>query len=164
MLPVITPSTLPSKESIHGDKFQAVMTRLAPHMGLKQLGCTYMMVESGKTSFPFHHHENSDEMFVILEGEGVYRYGDERIPFKAGDILGAPHGVYGKAHQILNTGASVLKNLSISTMPDYDICTYPDSGKVGIFAGERQLGGGLTSMPFTYMGLLKDNKDYWEGE
>ena len=39
------------------------------------------------------------------------------------------------AHQILNTSDEPLRYLCLSTMVEPDILIYPDSGKVGLFAG-----------------------------
>ena len=74
-------------------------------------------------------------MFVILEGQGDYRFGESRYRVEAGDVLGAPRGGPEFAHQLINTGAGALKYLAISSVSDADVCEYPDSGKFG--AGSR---------------------------
>jgi uncharacterized cupin superfamily protein len=162
--PILSLDTLQLKHAGHEDKFSAQMGRVATQLGLKNIGAMLMVVQPNEKAFPFHHHHVNDEMFIILEGEGTYRYGDESLPFKAGDVLGAPSGVDGKAHQIINTGKIILKYLSISTQINMDIVEYPDSGKFGAFAGERENGKGLLSMPFAHMSSLKEKLDYWEGE
>ena len=42
-----------------------------------------------------------DECYVILEGEGRFRMGDETVPFWAGDFLFVPAGV---PHRFLDFG------------------------------------------------------------
>ena len=43
-------------------------------------------------------------MFVILEGEGIYRFGSKSYTVMAGDVLGAPRGGVEYAHKLTNTG------------------------------------------------------------
>ena len=87
------------------------------------------VVEPGKKAFPFHAHHVTQELFVILEGEGTYRFGDESYPVKAGDVCAAPTGGPEVAHQIVNTGKTALKYLGISANPTGigDVVEYPDS-------------------------------------
>src|SRR5262249_746119 len=40
------------------------------------------------------------------------------------------------AHQIINTGQTTMRYLSLSTLSEVEACEYPDSRKVGIYAGE----------------------------
>jgi uncharacterized cupin superfamily protein len=42
------------------------------------LGAMFVTVAPGKRAFPFHNHLGNDEMFVILEGEGTFRFGASR--------------------------------------------------------------------------------------
>jgi uncharacterized cupin superfamily protein len=38
------------------------------------------------------------------------------------------------AHQIVNDSTADLAYLSVSTMMPAEVCEYPDSGKIGVFA------------------------------
>ena len=51
---------------------------------------------------PQQPHER-DECYVILEGEGRFRMGDETVPFRPGDFLFVPAGV---PHRFLDFGDS----------------------------------------------------------
>ena len=42
---------------------------------------------------PLHVHENEDELFYVLEGEHVFRVGDEEFPTGPGGLVFAPRGV-----------------------------------------------------------------------
>jgi uncharacterized cupin superfamily protein len=64
----------------------------AARIGLAQLGATTSDVPPGKSGCPCHVHDVESEMFVILEGEGTYRFGAESHAVKAGHVLGAPRG------------------------------------------------------------------------
>jgi uncharacterized cupin superfamily protein len=74
-------------------------------------------------------------MFLILEGEGELRYGEQSYQIGKHDVIACPTGGPGTAHQIINTGSTVMRYLAISTLSDVEVCEYPDSSKVGVFAG-----------------------------
>ena len=144
------------------EKFGATVAPVGQVIGLTGLGCMYVQVEPGKRAFPFHNHLGNDEMFVILEGEGIYRFGDAEHAVKAGDVCGAPRSGPETAHQLINTGSVTLKYLGISTSNDPDIAEYPDSGKfaaLGVFPGSD-----FFSAHLKVTAKREDNRDYWEGE
>ena len=76
-------------------------------------------------------------MFFILEGTGELRFGGERHPIRAHDVIACPTGGAEVAHQIVNTGAVPMRYLALSTVARLDACEYPDSQKVLIVASER---------------------------
>ena len=76
-------------------------------------------------------------MFFILEGDGELRFGDKRFPIRRHDVIACPPGGPEVAHQIINTGATVMRYLSLSTLVEVEACEYPDSDKVLIVAGKR---------------------------
>ena len=86
-------------------------------IGSTGMGVMLHVVEPGKKAFPFHAHHMTQELFVILEGEGTYRFGAESYPVKAGDVCAAPTGGAETAHQIVNTGKTTLRYLGISANP-----------------------------------------------
>jgi uncharacterized cupin superfamily protein len=106
-------------------------------IGARKLGYNLTELPPGKAQCPFHSHHGDEEMFFILEGEGELRFGDARYPIRAHDVIACPPGGADVAHQIINTGATTMRYLSISTREDMDACEYPDSQKVAVFAGER---------------------------
>lgn len=158
--PVARIPELPLEEIGHGEAYASRDVRFSHLIGLTQLGAAYTEVPPGKSSCPFHNHHVEDEMFVILEGEGTYRFGPDSYAVKAGDVLGAPRGGPDFAHKLTNTGTGPLKYLSISTMADTEICEYPDSGK---FQASTRPPGADRSR-FKAIGRAAGNVDYWEGE
>ena len=70
----------------------------------------------------------------MLEGSGTLRIGGEEIRVSQGDYVALPARAQA-AHQIVNDSGAVLRYLCFSTMVEPDVMIYPDSGKVGIFAG-----------------------------
>jgi uncharacterized cupin superfamily protein len=79
-------------------------------------------------------------MFLILEGEGELRFGDQRYPIRKHDVIACPQGGPEVAHQIINTGMTTMRYLSLSTMSEVDACEYPDSGKVLIVSDQGARG------------------------
>ena len=158
-LAVVNPSDVPLQERGYGEKFAVKTGEVGEALGLSTLGCMLHVVEPGKTAGPFHRHHGCDEMFVILAGCGEYRFGEQRIPFKQGDCLGAPAG--GEAHQIVNTGADELRYLGFSDNGAADMVEYPDSGKISVRVGAK--GVHYDAATFTARGRLTP-ADYWDGE
>lgn len=111
--------------------------QISDHIGARELGYNLTVVPPGKTQCPFHSHRGEEEMFFILEGEGELRFGAERYPIRAHDVIACPTGGPEVAHQIVNTGTKTMRYLSISTRRDLDACEYPDSGKVLVVSGRR---------------------------
>lgn len=115
---------------------------IGAHIGARQLGYNLTELPPGKAQCPFHNHHGEEEMFLILEGEGELRFGDQRYPIRRHDVIACPTGGPEVAHQIINTGSTTMRYLSLSTLADVESCEYPDSQKVGVYAGR----GGVTTM------------------
>jgi uncharacterized cupin superfamily protein len=135
------------------DKFHVERASLTERLGLTTLGINVTRVAPGKTAYPFHSHRCNDELFFIVSGHGELRLGEARHAVKPGDVIGCPIGGSETAHQLINTGSEPLHYLSMSSNLDPDICEYPDSKKIGVWAGE-------------FMLLTRGDApvDYWDGE
>jgi uncharacterized cupin superfamily protein len=117
-------------------KYTSSRGQISDHIGARQLGYNLTVVPPGKTQCPFHSHHGEEEMFFILEGEGELRFGSERYPIRAHDVIACPTGGADVAHQIINTGTTTMRYLSLSTVVELDACEYPDSQKV-LVVGRR---------------------------
>lgn len=124
-------------ESHEDGPFQGQYAELGKHIGAKKLGYSLTVVAPGKKVCPFHNHHVNEEMFFILEGTGLLRFGAETYPLRKHDIIACPPGKRDVAHQIINTGDTELRYLALSTTERHEICEYPDSDKVGVAVGEE---------------------------
>ncbi len=78
---------------------KAITPAMQPREG--RLGAQVMWVPSGQTACPFHTHQIKDEIFYILSGRGVLRYGENLEEITAGDCISCPAST-GVAHRIAN--------------------------------------------------------------
>ena len=106
-------------------------------IGAKKLGYNLSVLPPGKAQCPFHCHHGEEEMFMILEGTGELRFGDQRYPIRPHDVIACPPGGPDVAHQIINTGSTTMRYLALSTLVEIEACEYPDSQKVLVVAGPR---------------------------
>jgi uncharacterized cupin superfamily protein len=147
------------REQAHGDKFAVRIGRIGPLVGSTGIGASYMVVPPGKRAFPFHAHRVQHELFFIVDGTGDYRFGGKTYAVRAGDVCAAPPGGPEVAHQLVNTGKSDLRYLSLSTDAPAEIVEYPDSKKFGASAVNKD------GSRWRYLGRIDGGKaDYWDGE
>ncbi len=98
-----------------------------------RLGVNLTRVSPGRSACPFHTHQLEDEVFYVLSGTGVLRYGESLRRIGPGDCVSCPAGS-GVAHQLANTGDEDLVYLAIGPNEPNEVATYPDSGKVFVRA------------------------------
>jgi uncharacterized cupin superfamily protein len=104
-------------------------------IGARKLGYNLTELPPGSAQCPFHSHRAEEEMFLVLEGEGELRFGDQRYPIRKHDVIACPTGGPATAHQIINTGSAPMRYLALSILAEVEVCEYPDSSKVGVYAG-----------------------------
>ncbi|MBI1187586.1 MAG: cupin domain-containing protein [Alphaproteobacteria bacterium] len=131
---------------------------ISDHIGAQKLGYNLTVLAPGKVQCPFHNHHGEEEMFLILEGEGELRFGDARYPIRKHDVIACPPGGPEVAHQIINTGATPMRYLALSTLVEVEACEYPDSQKILIVTGARGNRG------LRKMYRAEDDVDYYERE
>jgi uncharacterized cupin superfamily protein len=157
--PIVNIADVTLADRGNGKSFAVKWGRVGPALGLNALGCALHVVPPGKKAFPFHRHHVMDELFFILSGEGQYRWGEDTLPIKTGDLVAAPAG--SKAHQLINTGKDELRYLGISSAAATEVVDYPDSGKIGVMAGVKN--GDFRSATYAGMGRI-EKADYFDGE
>ena len=116
---------------------------LGKAVGSVTTGLQHVEVAPGMASAPFHCHSLEEELFVVLDGDGTLRLGDEEIPVRPGHVVSRPPGT-GVAHTFRG-GDSGLTYLAYGTREPGDACFYPDSNKVLVagvaFASSRSTTG-----------------------
>lgn len=160
--PVLNIAEVPLRDGGNGKAFKAKVGSFGKQIGSNGIGVMLHVVEPGEKAFPFHVHHQIHELFVVLEGEGTYRFGEERFPIRTGDVCAAPTGGPESAHQILNTGKTTLKYLGISTMTGTEVVEYPDSKKFAVssrFDWSNPKAGGIR-----YVGRAENSLNYFDGE
>jgi uncharacterized cupin superfamily protein len=134
---VISEEDIAWSEQEHGERFGHRCKRLASATGGRKVGCSLYEVEPGRAAFPRHYHLANEEAIYVLEGSGTLRVGrvGEEVELSRGDYAALPIGA-GGAHRLVNTSDGMLRYLCLSTAVEPDVLVYPDSGKVGVYAGE----------------------------
>lgn len=129
---VVNIDEVPEFERLVGEHWGGAFKVLTPAMrpGGGKLGVNCMRVPPGHAAVPFHSHRREDEVFYVLSGRGVLRYGDEPLrELVAGDCASCPAGT-GHAHQLGNPFDEELVYLAIGCHDPDEICEYPDNGKI----------------------------------
>lgn len=160
--PVVNMDELDFIDVGNGKKFSAKLGPIGSRIGAKQIGCNLTVVEPGDRAFPFHVHHVNEEMFVILEGSGEYRFGEDTFPLREGDVVSAPAGGPEVAHQIINTGQVTLRYLAISTHSQPEVVEYPDSGKFLVVSGIDD--NNPRNAKLRFIGRTDTSLDYFDGE
>lgn len=163
MKPLINLADVPLRENGNGAGFEAQLGRIGGLIGAQKIGCMLHVVKPGKKAFPYHAHHANEEMYLVLEGEGTYRLGNQDYAVKKGDVLAAPPGDDTSAHQLRNTGSKDLHYLCFSTRNDPDVVEYPDSGKFAV-ASMVPPDKGLLSARIAYIGRKENSLEYFDGE
>jgi uncharacterized cupin superfamily protein len=111
-------------------------------------GLQYVEVAAGMLAAPQHCHSLEEELFVILEGDGVLLLGDQETEVRPGHVVSRPAGT-GVAHTF-RAGQRGLTYLAYGTREPGDICYYPHSSKLA----------------FRGLGVVTrvQRLDYWDGE
>jgi uncharacterized cupin superfamily protein len=148
---------VPLKKFIRAPLYESDRFRISNGTAAKKLGAGFDVLAPGKRVCPYHLHHAQEELFVVIEGNGMLRVAGEMIPIKTGDVIFIPAGPE-YPHQIINTSDTPLKYLSISTMEEPEICEYPDSGK---FMAEGSMD---REKPFEMIGRVGASLSYWDDE
>jgi uncharacterized cupin superfamily protein len=129
---IVNMHELPETEHTFG-RFGAANMSLTPSMVPRggKLNVNRVRLRTGQATCPFHYHLREDEVFIVLEGMGVLRYGDGLSEIVPGDCISCPAGTR-IAHQIANPYEEDLIYLAIGPHEPHEVCVYPDSDKVSV--------------------------------
>jgi uncharacterized cupin superfamily protein len=116
--------------------------------GSVSAGLQHVVVDAGKEATAQHCHTIEEEIFVVLEGDGMLLLGEEEIAVRTGSVVGRPAAT-GVAHTF-RAGDHGLTYLGYGTRDPGDICYYPRSNKIA-FRGVNLI-------------ARLESLDYWDGE
>ena len=74
------------------DKFSSFSDRWSPKI-IGELNDFYVKTAKLKGEFVWHHHENEDEMFLVVQGTLRMKFRDHEAVIREGEFIIVPHGV-----------------------------------------------------------------------
>ena len=132
----------------HGETVGREARDLGRAAGSLRTGLQHFAVEPGMLSNPPHCHSTEEELFVVLDGEGVLLLDEAEHPVREGSVVARPPAT--RVAHALRAADARLTFLAFGTRRPEDVCYYPRSGKIS-FRGVGVIG-------------RIDPVDYWDGE
>ncbi len=143
-------------ETVARGEFASQRRSVSTLAGAQRTALREFSLPPGKVGVPPHCHSGAEELFLVLEGDGVYLEGAPRAtvwepedrPVRAGDVVAVLAGT-GEAHAF-RAGSSGLRYLAYGTRDRHDTIWYPRSHKIA----------------FPGLGLIGrlEPLGYWDGE
>jgi uncharacterized cupin superfamily protein len=121
---------------------------LSAAAGSVRTGFGHDIIPPGMLGTVPHSHSAEEEIFVVLEGDGVLVLADGDVPVRAGHVAAFPPGT-GVTHAF-RAGPGGITYLTYGTREPNDICYYPRSNKIA-FRGVKLI-------------ARLEALDYWDGE
>jgi len=134
--------------------FRAAMFRVGPMLGAKRTGASLYELPPGEALCPYHYEYGEEEWALVLDGEATVRTPEGTETLGPLELVFFPTGPAG-AHQIRNDGDRPARVLLWSEVVYPTATAYPDSGKVGIYTGDRSE---------DLMAERSNGVDYYKGE
>jgi uncharacterized cupin superfamily protein len=131
------PATIVATQDVEGETRDGRRRRdLAKAAGSRWTGLKHIELEAGTLSGPPHCHSAEEELFVVLDGEGMLELTPSQPPWaepeahqvRKGSVVARPPGT-GVAHTF-RAGDSGMTLLAWGTRDPNDICWYPRSKKI----------------------------------
>jgi uncharacterized cupin superfamily protein len=135
--------------------YQVPAAKIGPLIGASALGLTVYELGPGQSICPYHYEYPGEEWLIVLEGTPVVRGPEGETSLAAGDVVCFPAGPAG-AHKVGNNSEATALVGMLSTKQRPAVAVYPDSDKIGIWAGDEA--DVALIVPRTA------GVDYWHGE
>lgn len=116
--------------------FRAGMARVGPQLGAVETGASLYEIPPGQAVCPYHYEYGEDEWVLALSGRASVRTPEGTEQLEPLDLVFFPKGPDG-AHQIRNDTDEPARVLMWSTIVTPSATSYPDSGKVGVWTGDK---------------------------
>jgi uncharacterized cupin superfamily protein len=149
--PSARPPTIVNVRDVEGvetvrPRIHRTRRNLGKAVGSVTTGLQHVEVAPGKQSVPLHCHTLEEEIFVVLDGNGVLLLDAEETPVRPGHVVSRPPDT-GVSHAFRG-GEGGLTYLAYGTREPGDLCFYPTSNKIAV-------GGAVFRI---------EPLDYWDGE
>jgi uncharacterized cupin superfamily protein len=108
--------------------------RFGESLGGTLWGGTVYELAPGARICPYHWHFGEEEWLVVVSGRPTLRTPDGERVLEPWDVAAFRRGEEG-AHEVRNDGDAPARVVMFATCSDPEVCVYPDSGEVGVFAG-----------------------------
>jgi uncharacterized cupin superfamily protein len=118
------------------DGFRSGMARLGPDLGAEQTGTSVYELAPGQALCPYHYEYGEEEWVLVLEGRPSARTPEGTEQLEPLDVVFFPKGPAG-AHQLRNDADAPARVLMWSNVVLPTATAYPDSGKVGVWTGDK---------------------------
>ena len=135
-------------QTVERPRIERTRRDLGRAVGSVSTGLAHVEVSPGKLAVPQHCHSLEEEIFVILEGDGVLLLGEEETPVGRGHVVARPPAT--KVAHSFRAGDGGLTFLAYGTREPGDVCYYPHSNKIS-WRGVGVIG-------------RIESLDYWDGE
>jgi uncharacterized cupin superfamily protein len=145
-----TITNLADVEAVTVERPRVVRTRrhVSRAAGSVRTGLQHVEVAPGKESTAQHCHSVEEELFVVLDGDGVLVLDDEELPVRAGQVICRPAAT-GVCH-MFRAGPSGMTYLAYGPREPADMCYYRRSNKIA-FRGVHLI-------------ARLERLEYWDGE
>jgi uncharacterized cupin superfamily protein len=114
--------------------YRAGMTTIGKAAGGKDNTVKEFQVPAGESICPYHY-EYEEEWLLLLEGTVTVRTPEGERTIERGELLCFPSGPEG-AHKVTNHSDAVALALMWSSAREPAVAVYPDSDKMGVWAGK----------------------------
>lgn len=112
------------------------MDRLGPKLGASATGASLYELPPGQSICPYHFEYGEEEWLIALAGRPTLRTPAGEEELAPGDVAFFPPGPAG-AHKVTNRTEEIVRVLMFSEVKQPAVTSYPDSGKVGAYTGDR---------------------------
>ena len=133
------------------DGYRCNAVSFGKRIGAKRMGMTLYELPPGQAVCPYHFEWTDEEWLFVLAGKPTLRTPTGERTLEPGDVVCFPVGPDG-AH-LVRANDEAARVAIISTKNEVGIAEYPDSDKVGVWAGDAH-----------YMLRRSAHLDYWDGE
>ena len=116
--------------------FRAGMFRLGPPLGASRTGASLYELPPGQAVCPYHYEYGEEEWVLVVSGRATIRTPEGSSQVGPMGLVFFPTGPEG-AHQISNETDSTVRVLMWSEVVYPTATSYPDSGKVGVYTGDK---------------------------